>query len=74
MSREIFLSMTESEVIARCSKENVGISVIEPLPAGGTRLVCNSGDDAVTLRQKLKSTVSTEGVERARFRPTRPLW
>ena len=74
MSREMFLSMTESEVLARCSKENVGISVIEPLPNGGIRLVCNSGDDAVMLRGKLKSKVMTEGIERARFRPTRPLW
>lgn len=74
MSREIFLSMTEREVRDRCDKENVSISVLEPLPSGGTRLVCNSGDDAVAIRAKLKSKVITEGVERARFRPTRPLW
>jgi hypothetical protein len=74
MSREIFLSMSEREVVDRCGKENVGISVIEPLPKGGTRLVCNSGDDAVRLRLKLKSKVITEVVERARFRPTKPLW
>ena len=74
MSREIFLSMDEKQVLARCAKENIGISVIEPLPNGGTRLVCNNGDDAVTIRNKLKSNLLTERVERARFRPTRPLW
>lgn len=74
MSREIFLSLNEREVVERCGKEKVGISVIEPLPGGGTRLVLNSGNDAVMLRQKLKSKVITEGIERARFRPTKPLW
>ena len=74
MSREMFLSLDEKQVIARCQKENVGISVIEPLPGGGTRLVCNSGDDAVSLRHKLKSNLLTGTVERARVRPRRPLW
>ena len=74
MSREIFLSMSEREVLASCTKEKVGISVIEPLPNGGIRLVCNNGDDAVMLRRKLKSKVMTGNVERARHRPTKPLW
>lgn len=74
MSREMFLSMTTQQVRERCEKEKVGISVLEPLPSGGTRLVCNSGDDAVMIRAKLKSKVMTGTVERARFRPTRPLW
>ena len=43
-------------------------------PGGGTRLVCNSGDDAVALRHKLKSNLMTGTVERARVRPRRPLW
>ena len=74
MSREMFLNMTANEVRDRCEKEKVGISVLEPLPKGGTRLVCNSGDDAVMIRAKLKTKLITEGIERARFRPTKPLW
>ena len=42
MSREIYLNVGESFVIAQCRAENVGVSSIESLPSGGTRLVCMS--------------------------------
>ena len=74
MSREIFLSMDESQVLARCAKENIGVSVTERLPDGGTRLVCNNSDDAVAMRHKLKANVMTGTVRRAPLRQVRPQW
>jgi hypothetical protein len=74
MSRALFLSIDEGEVVARCLAEKVGISAIERLPGGGVRLVCKSGDDAVMMRRKLKQHLISEDATRERFRPSRPLW
>ena len=48
MSRALFVSLDEGEVVARCLARKVGISTTERLPGGGVRLVCNSGDGAAT--------------------------
>ena len=74
MSRVIFLKLDEGEVIARCLKENVGVSAIERIPTGGVRLVCSSVDGAATMRAKLKSQLIAGDVVRERHRPSRPLW
>lgn len=74
MSRVLFLAMEESEIIARCESEAVGISTMESLPAGGTRLVCMSMSGAETLRSKLKSKLIKGEVARDKFRPRTPLW
>ena len=74
MSRAINLSMGEGDVIARCLTERVGVSAIEPLPAGGVRLVCMSVEGADQIRRKLKSHIIKGDVKRHRFRPTSPLW
>jgi hypothetical protein len=74
MSRAIHLKLGEGEVIARCLKENVGVSAIERLPDGGTRLVCMSVEGADRIRTKLKSQVISGAVVRGRHRPTTPLW
>jgi hypothetical protein len=74
MSREMFVSLDEADVVSRCLAEKVGISAIESLPAGGTRLVCMSGHGASVMTRKLKSHLITEDVIRQRHRPTRPLW
>jgi hypothetical protein len=74
MSRAIFLSLDEGVVVIRCLSEKVGISTIESLPGGGTRLVCNSSEGAATIRRKLKSYVLKDDVTRERHRPVRPLW
>jgi hypothetical protein len=74
MSRTLFLKMNQDDVIARCAKENVGVSAIERIPSGGTRLVCMSVDGAERLRGKLKSQIIAGEVVRERHRPTRPLW
>jgi hypothetical protein len=74
MSRVLFLSLQEGEVVARCLTEKVGISAIERLPGGGVRLVCKSGDDAVMMRRKLKRHLMDEDATRERYRPKTPLW
>jgi hypothetical protein len=74
MTRAVFLKMEEDAVMARCAKEQVGVSAIEKLPQGGVRLVCMSSDGAQTIRTKLKSSVIAGNVIRAKHRPTRPLW
>ena len=74
MSRTIFLSMAEGEVVARCLAEKVGISAIEGLPGGGVRLVCMSSDGAQRIRTKLKTKLMQGDVLRTRHRPATPLW
>ena len=37
MSRALFVSLDEGQVVARCLAKNVGISAIERLPGGGVR-------------------------------------
>jgi len=74
MSREMFVTLDESEVIKRCLAEKVGISATERLPAGGTRLVCMSVDGAAQMFRKLKSHLIHGAVDRQRHRPSRLLW
>lgn len=68
MSRTLFLSIAESEVLGRCMKERVGVSSIERLPSGGVRLVCMSSGGAETMRSALKSKL-IDPVSREPFRP-----
>ncbi len=74
MSRVVHLNLEEGVVAIRCHSEQVGISVIEPLPAGGVRLVCMSSVGAAKIRRKLKANVIAGEVTRERHRPLRPLW
>ncbi len=50
MSRAIDFTLTEAEVTSRCQAAGVEISAIEPLPGGGTHLVCTTNSGAETLR------------------------
>jgi hypothetical protein len=74
MSRVLNLKLNEGEVVAKCLAANVGISAIESLPAGGTRLVCMSVDGAAEMKRKLKSSLIGGDVTRSAFRPSSPLW
>ena len=74
MSRVVHLNLGEAAVTTRCHSEKVGISVIEPLPAGGVRLVCMSSVGAALIRRKLKANLIAGEVTRERHRPVRPLW
>jgi hypothetical protein len=74
MSRTLYLSMEEADVVVKCEAASVGISAIERLPEAGVRLVCMSVHGAEVMRAKLKSHLIKDTAERFRFRPSRPLW
>jgi hypothetical protein len=75
MSRTLYLSLDEGKVIARCLKEKVGVSAIERLPAGGTRLVCKSSEGAQRIKSVLKDRLlDAGGITREPHRPSNPLW
>jgi hypothetical protein len=74
MSRALFVSLDEDQVVARCLAQKVEISAIEHLPQGGVRFVCMSGDGAATMKKKLKAHLLPETVSRQQHRPTSPLW
>ena len=71
MSRVVLLSMSESEVVAKCRDAQIGVSGIERLTTGGVRLVCMSVDGAATIRSKLKARIIKGEVVRERYRPVR---
>lgn len=54
MSREMYLNVSKRFVAAQCLEVNVGISCLETVPSGGTRLVCMSVNGAETMRRKLE--------------------
>jgi hypothetical protein len=72
MSRVLHLKLHEGDVVSRCLAAKVGISAIESLPSGGTRLTCMSVDGAEQMRKKLKSQLIAGAVVRELFRPGRP--
>ena len=74
MSRALFLSLDEGQVVAKCLSANVGISAIERLPAGGVRLVCSSSDGAEVMKKKFKSHMLPDTAKRQNHRPNTPLW
>ena len=74
MSRVLFLRLDEGQVVAKCLAENVGVSAIERLPAGGVRLVCMSSDGAALMSRKLKAHLLGDDAPRERSRPVSPLW
>lgn len=74
MSRALFLSMGEADVVSKCADAKVGISAIERLPKVGVRLVCMSAHGAEVMRTKLKSHLIDDTTERFKIRPSRPLW
>ncbi len=57
MSRAVFINDSVEAVTEFCGKNAIGISVIEPLQSGGTRVVMNNSGDAETLRRRMKSKV-----------------
>jgi len=65
MSRAINLTAQIDTVKALCAKHSVIISSIEPLPAGGTRLVLQNSDGADTIRHLMKSQIAKGPVVRS---------
>lgn len=67
MSRALNLSMPEADVVAACEKAGVSISAIEPLPQGGTHLVCTISEGSDEMRRKLKGHLIDGPVKRFPF-------
>jgi len=57
MSRAICINDTVDAITEFCDKNSMGISVIEPLQSGGTRVVMNNSADAETMRRRMKTKV-----------------
>jgi hypothetical protein len=74
MSRVLFVTLDEGQVVARCLAEKVGIWAIERLPGGGVRFVCMSVEGAGVMARKLKQHLIVDKVIREKFRPISPLW
>lgn len=68
MSRALNLDAAEAHVRDMCAKHNAAISAIEPLRAGGTRVVLKNADDAAIVAKAYGSKVLTGPVLRV---PTR---
>lgn len=74
MSRVLNLNLSANETIKRCDAADVGVSVVEEIPAGGVRLVCMSSDGAELMRKKLKSNLMKNEPVREIWRPSSTLW
>jgi hypothetical protein len=69
MSRAVYLNLSEKAVVAHCTAENIGISSIETVATGGTRLVCMSVSGAAEVRRKLKTNLTKADVAQERRGP-----
>lgn len=67
MSRAMNLKLPEATVRKRCTDGGVTISAIEPLPSGGTHLVCMTGTGAEAMRAMLADHLITGAVKRFPF-------
>ena len=65
MSRAMNVTATKTEVTAMCAKHAVGISAIETLLSGGTRVVLDNGDDADTIRHAFRTRIISGPVKRS---------
>lgn len=65
MSRAVNTTETPEKVRALCEKHSITISVIEPLPSGGTRVVLVTPDGAALFRMKSKDKVLEGPVARS---------
>ncbi|TCM20366.1 hypothetical protein EDF56_10226 [Novosphingobium sp. PhB165] len=74
MSRAMNLTLDEAEVVALCEKFAVTISVTEPLPTGGTHLVCVREEGAELMRVKFKNHLVAGPVRRFPFYRDRGPW
>ena len=74
MSRAMNLALSESKVRDHCRTNSVEVSALEPLPGGGVRLVCASGEGAALLRLKLKRKLIDGEVKRTPLRANGPIW
>ena len=63
-TRAMNLALSEPEVVDGCGRKGIAISSIEPLPAGGTHLVCVTIEGADDARALFKAAVISGAVRR----------
>ena len=68
------INLPEASVEKRCLDCGVSISAIEPLPSGGTHLVCTTSEGADEMRLKLARHLITGVVRRFPFYRARGPW
>jgi hypothetical protein len=64
MSRALTIDATQDHVRAACAQHGAAISVIETLPAGCTRVVLRTADDAAKIERVYKGKVITAPMAR----------
>jgi hypothetical protein len=67
MSRSMNLRLSEADVRAHCVAAGISISTIEPLPAGGTHLVCVTGEGADEIRLRFQNHLIPDVVRQFPF-------
>ncbi len=63
--RAVNINETLQVVAALCDQHKIGISTIEPLQSGGTRVVLNTADQAENLRRRMKGKLIAGPVVRS---------
>ncbi|MBB3910515.1 hypothetical protein [Sphingomonas desiccabilis] len=66
-SRALNLNLSKARIEQLCAKHDAAISVIEPLPGGGTRVVLMNISDADVLRQACSGKLLARDVPRTAF-------
>lgn len=67
MSRAINVSLNEAEVKKLCDAKGIAISAMEPLPSGGTRVICVLMEGTDAVRAAVGKKVLDDKVRRYRF-------
>ncbi len=65
MSRAVIIAVPQATVEDHCRKQGIGLSVIEPLPSGETRVVFNTAVDAEKVRKSMSGKIVEGPVKRS---------
>ena len=68
------VQMSPADIKSACSKIDVDISTLEPLPGGGVRLVCMSIDGAAKMRHSLRTKLMPDDAARFALTSRRVIW
>lgn len=74
MSRALNIEMREDQVLTQCQEAGVSVSTSEPLPAGGTHLVCTTSEGADEMRLRFQDYIIKGVVRRLPFYSRRGPW
>jgi hypothetical protein len=74
VSRLLNIDLPQADVERQCAEHRVSISAIEPLPSGGTHLVCIRLEGAEEMRQVFSDKLIVGIVRRYPFYRARGPW